>query len=188
MPTLGVETSGMSATFFGDASAGDLAGVLINQQVFIYQAQAGDSAALVAASLADAVRAKMICWLSGATLSAPGAFNFIARTASSVIAIEEWSRQEQGFQVSVWSPTPTLRDGAAQVIGGLLAQTSFLTLADGTGGRLRYRSTANYDADQASSIYRRDLSYDVEYGTTVTSNNPTMLFGDLDWNGTTIFA
>ncbi len=187
-PTLTVAVSGISATFFGAASAGDLAGVLINQQAFVYQAQAGDNAALVAAALAGAVRADMICWLSGATLTAPSAFGFVARTASSVTALEEWSRQEQGFQISVWSPTPTLRDGVSKVIGGSLAQTSFLTLADGTGGRIRYLSTANYDTDQASSLYRRDLNYDVEYGTTISSNNPTMLFGDLDWNGKTIYA
>lgn len=187
-PTLTVAVSGNSATFLGVASPGDLAGVLIKQQAFVYQAQAGDSAGLVAASLADAVRAHMICWLSGTTLTVPGAFSFVSRTASSLIALEEWSRQEQGFQVSIWSPTPKLRDGVAQLIGGSLVQTSFLTLADGTGGRIRYRSTANYDTDQASSIYRRDLNYDVEYGTTITSKNPTMLFGDLDWNGTTIFA
>jgi hypothetical protein len=188
MPSLTVAVSGISATFFGVAAAGDLAGLLINQQAFVYQAQAGDSAALVAAALADIVRTKMICWLSAATLTAPSAFSFVARTASTVIAIQEWCRQEQGFQVSIWSPTPTLRDGVAQVVGGSLAQTSFLSLADGTGGRIRYRSTANYDTDQTSSIYRRDLNYDVEYGTTITSNAPTMLFGDLDWNGITIFA
>jgi hypothetical protein len=186
--TLTVGTSGNSATFLGSASAGDLAGVLVNQQAYIYQAQAGDGAALVAAALADILRTVMICWLTQATITVPGAYYFIARTASSVNALEEWGRQEQGFQISVWAPTPNLRDVVAQLIGRTLAQLSFLTLADGTGGRLRYRATANYDTDQASSIYRRDLNYDVEYATTVMITNTTMLFGDLAWNGTTIYA
>jgi len=187
-PTLTVGTSGNSATFVGTTSAGDLAGVLVDEQAYVYQAQAGDSAALVAAALADTLRTTMICWLTQATITVPGAYYFIARTASLVSSLEEWSRQEQGFQVSVWAPTPNLRDLVAQMIGCTLTQISFLTLADGTGGRLRYRSTANYDTDQASSIYRRDLNYEVEYATTIMNNNPAMLFGDLAWNGTTIYA
>jgi hypothetical protein len=121
-------------------------------------------------------------------ITVPGAFNLVARTTSLVQALQEWSRQEQGFQISIWAPTPGMRDSMAKLIGAALTQISFLTLADGTGGRLRYRATANFDGDQAASIYRRDMTFDVEYGTTVLTSSPTMLFGDLDWNGKTIFA
>jgi hypothetical protein len=172
----------------GVASSGDLAGVLVNEQAYVYQTQAGDSAALVAAALADALRTAMICWLTQETITVPGAYYLIGRTASLVSLLEEWGRQEQGFQISILAPTPNLRDLVAQVVSCTLIQISFLSLADGTGGRLRYRSTANYDTEQASSIYRRDLNYDVEYATTILNNNPTMLFGDLAWNGTTIYG
>jgi hypothetical protein len=187
--TLTVGVSGNSANFAGVAISGDLGGALINyDQAFVYQAQAGDSAALVAAALGAAIRASMICSVTGATLTVPGAFNLVARTASRAQALQEWSRQEQGFQISIWAPTPVIRDRIAQVIGAALTQINFLTLADGTGGRLRYRATANFDGDQAASMYRRDLTFDVEYGTTVMTSSPTMLFGDLDCNSTTIFA
>jgi hypothetical protein len=186
--TLTVGVSGNSATFFGSASAGDIAGALVDQQVFIYEAQPGDSAPLVAAAIADAIRTAMICWLSDATITVPGAYDFTARTASSVNALEEWSRQEQGFQVSVVAPRPSLRDGIASEIRQSLAPIGFLLLADGTGGRIRFRSEMNCDADQAASLFRRDIIYDVEFGVTVINSNPSMLFGDLSWNGTPIYA
>jgi hypothetical protein len=187
-PSLTVTVSGNSATFFGIAASGDIAGVLVNQQAYTYQAQAGDAAGLVAAALADAIRTSTICWLVGSTITVPGAVHFTARSVSGVSTLEECCRQEQRFQVAIWAPTPFVRDLVAKAIIGSLAQISFLSLADGTGGRLRYHSTANHDGDQAASIYRRDLNYDVEYGTTIAGINPTMLFGDLDFNGTTIYA
>jgi len=185
---LTVGVSGNSAAFLGSASAGDIAGALVDQQVFIYEAQPGDSAALVAAAIADAIRTVMICWLAGATITVPGAYEFTARTASYVSALEEWRRQEQGFQVSVFAPTPLLRDTIASGITQTLAQVSFLLLADGTGGRVRFRSEVNCDADQAASLFRRDIIFDVEFGVTILNSNPSMLFADLSWNGTPIYA
>jgi hypothetical protein len=44
------------------------------------------------------------------------------------------------------------------------------------------------DDGRDASTYRRDLIYDVEYATTIGIVSPTMLFGDLVWNGTPIFA
>ena len=186
--SLTVGVSRNSANFSGLALAGDLAGVLVNDDAFVYQAQADNSAALVASSLGNIVRKSMICTVSGSTIIVPSAYFFTARTASAVQSLEEWARQEQGFQISLWAPTPALRDSLAQIVVSTLTQVSFLPLPDGTGGRLRYRSTAIMDGDQAASIYRRDLNYDIEYGSTIVATNPTMLFGDLAWNGRTVFA
>jgi hypothetical protein len=185
-PSLTVSAQGNSASFTGIAAAGDLAGVLAGQVAYIYAAQPGDSAALVAAVLADAIRANTICWLTGATLTLPGFSQMVARTAAPASALEEWGRQEQDFRISVWAPNPLARDLTCSFVSAGLVTTAFLTLADGTGGRLRYRSTASIDEDQGSSIYRRDLVYSVEYATTVLVQSPTVLFGDLGWNGTTI--
>jgi hypothetical protein len=188
LPTLTVGTSSNSATFFGTASAGDLAGVLIEQQAYIYQAAAGDAAALVCAALADSIRSNMICWLTGATLTVPSVSSIVARCAHGVDAIEEWGRQEHRFCVSILAQTPALRDIAGSAVVPALAQIGFLTLADGTGGRLRYHGLVDRDGEQAASVYSRDIDYDVEFATTSTSNGPSMLFGNLAWNGTTILS
>ena len=187
-PGLTVESQNNSATFYGTALVGDLAGALVDGTAYVYAAQPGDAAALAAAALADAIRTISICWLTNATLTVPGCKSLIGRTAAPATALEEWGRQEQDFHLSVWAPTPQLRDAACRLICGGLASISFLTLADGTGGRLRYRATASNDDDQASCIYRRTLTYVVEYGTTVTRQSPCVLFGDLNLNGRTILV
>jgi hypothetical protein len=187
-PGISVNVAGNCATFSGVATAGDLAGVLVNQSAYVYATQPGDSAALVAAALGDAIRTNGICWVSDASLTVPGALSLIARTVAPAKELQEWSRQEQEFRISVWTGTPQMRDAACSLIGAGLAAIPFLELADGTGGRLRYSATKTIDDDQASSIYRRDLIYIVEYGTTVTATAPTVLFPDLNWNGETFFV
>jgi hypothetical protein len=185
---LSATMSGQSATFSGAAVGGELAGLLVNDQPFVYQAQAGDSAALVAAALADQVRVTQICWLQQSTLTIPGAVTLVARTTGQAAVLQEWARQEQEFRISVWAPSPAARDRVCGAIGSALAQIAFLTLADGSAGRLMYRKTASFDDDQVASVYRRELVYDVEYGTTVTIQTPTMLFGDLVYNGTPTYV
>jgi hypothetical protein len=187
-PSITVTTSGHSATFSGAANGGELAGILADQIAYIYTTQPGDTAALVAATLAQAIRINAACVVSGATVTLPGSKAIIGRIAAPAAALEEWGRQEQDFRVSVWAPNPTLRDLTAGSICASLATVSFLTLADGTGGRMRYQSTASIDEDQGSSIYRRDMTYTVEYATTSSVQNPTVLFGDLDLNGTPILV
>jgi hypothetical protein len=185
---LSASASGQVANFAGVAVAGELAGLLVNDQPFVYQAQAGDSAALVAAALADLVRATQICWLQQSTLTIPGAVTLVARTAGVASILQEWARQSQDFRISVWAPSPASRDAVCGALGAVLAQMAFLTLADGSSGRLAYRRTASFDDDQVASVYRRDLVFEVEYGTTIVLQSPTMLFGDLDYNGTPIYA
>jgi hypothetical protein len=187
-PGVTVVTDGNSATFYGSANRGDLAGVLVGATGYVYAAQTGDSASLVAACVAGAIRANTICWLTGATLTVPACTAIAARTGAAAQALEEWARQEHDFRISVWAGTPALRDAACGAVGAALATMTFLTLADGTGGRLRYSATASDDADQASSVYRRDLVYTVEYGTTVLMSGPRVLFGDINANGRTILV
>lgn len=186
--TLTVSVSGASARFGGAAGPGQVAGLLIDNQPFVYRGQAGDTPALVAAMLAQAVQTQRACWLSGTTVSVPGLSAIVARVVADGSSVTEWGRQVQGFRISLWCPNPMVRDTLCSVIGGALAAVSFLTLADETSGRIRYRSTASFDDDQDAQQYRRDLVYDVEYGTTVQASAPAMLFGDLMWSGTPIYG
>lgn len=179
---LSASASGQTATFAGSAVAGELAGVLVNDQPFVYSAQAGDSAALVAAALADLVRASQIVWVSGSTLTIPAAVTLIARSAGVASVVQEIGRQEQMFRVSVLSPSPVARDAVCGAFLPNLIATAFITLADGTSARLRFSQAAGSDADQVASIYRRDLLFSVEYGTTMTTQSAVMLFGDSDYN------
>ena len=185
---LSVATSGQTATFAGTAVAGELAGVLVDDQPFVYQAQAGDSAALIASALGEDVRAAQVAWVQGSSLTVPGATSFLARTAGVATVVEECARQAQDFRISVFAPSPAARDAVCGALGSALSVIAFLTLADGTSGRLRYQKTASFDGDQVASIYRRDLTYEVEYSTTAVLAVPQMLFGDLVYNATSIYV
>jgi hypothetical protein len=187
-PALTVSVVPPSASFAGTAAAGQLAGILADQVAYIYQVQAEDSPSLVAAALYTLIVPNRPCLVSGATLTVPGAIQFVARTTQAASGVQEWARQEQGFRVSVWCASPSQRDTLCGAIGSAMAQVAYLPLADGTGGRIRARATASFDDDRDTSMYRRDLLYDIEYGTTATITQPTMLFGDLVWNGSPILA
>jgi hypothetical protein len=186
--TLTVAVNGASATFAGSGGAGQLAGLLVGGQPYVYVGQAGDTAVVAAAVLAQSIQAVRPCLLSGSTVTVPGVTSLVARVAAYASSNTEWSRQEQGFRISVWCPNPGLRDLVCGVVGSALAATSFLTLTDGSGGRVRYRSSSSIDDDQDAQAYRRDLVYDIEYGTSVANVVPSMLFGDLVMNGNGIYG
>jgi hypothetical protein len=188
LASLTVEVSGTSVSFGGTGGAGQLAGILVDGVVCAYRLQAGDTPALVAAVLAQDIRAGRTCWLSGATLTVPGATRLIGRTGADAGTVTEWGRQEQGFRVSAWCPDPVTRDLVCAGLGAAFAPTGFLTLADGTGGRVRYRSTSSFDEAQDAQLYRRDLIYDVDYATTVYQAVPNLLFGDLHVAGSDIYG
>lgn len=186
--TLVVSVNGISATFSGTAGVGQVAGLLVANRPFVYRGQAGDTPAVVAASMAQAVRSERACWLSGTTVTVPGVGSIIARVVADGASVTEWGRQRQGFRISAWCPDPMTRDMLCGAICANFSATSFLNLADGTSGRLRYRSTASFDDDQDAQQYRRDLVFDVEYGTAVYASAASMLFGDLMWSGTPIYG
>ena len=64
----------------------------------------------------------------------------------------------------------------------------FIDLSDGTQGRLTYAGTTVFDQSQDALLYRRDLIYSVEYATTLSANQPAMLFGQIDINAATVPA
>jgi hypothetical protein len=186
--TLTVTVSGPSATFGGMGGSSQVAGLLVANTPFVYRGRAGDTPALVAAMMAETVRAQRACWLSGNTVSVPGVTSLVARVVADGALLTEWGRQKQGFRVSAWCPDPATRDAICSLVGSMLATQAFLTLRDGTGGRVRYRSTTCFDDDQDARQYRRDLVYDVEYGTTLEQAAPSMLFGDLMFSGTPLYG
>jgi hypothetical protein len=188
LATLMVDVVAGSATFFGVGGLGQVAGLLVDEQAFVYRGCVGDTPALVAAMLAQAVRAVRPCWLSGCTVTIPGSYRLVGRVVADGLTLTELARQEQGFRVSVWCPNPGLRDQICSALGSAFSAISFLDLADGSSGRLRYRSTDSSDDLQDAHQYRRDILYNVEYGTISREASPSMLFGDLTWAGETLLA
>jgi hypothetical protein len=178
-PDLAGTTAGTTATFFGTATAGQLAGLLVDAETVVYRTVAGDTPELVAAVLAARLRSTTgrVVQQSGATVTIPGAGLILARVVADQPAIREVRRQQQAFRISAWCPDPTLRDKVCAAIDADLSPRRFIGLSDGTGGALRFAGSTVFDQSQNARLYRRDLLYQVEYATTITTTLPTMLFG-----------
>jgi hypothetical protein len=160
VPTLTVAVVGSVATFAGTATAGQLAGLLVEGQPYVYRTAANDTPALVAAILAGAINAVRPATASGAS-----------------VTTTELRRQIQSFRITAWCPTPDLRDAVCAIIDPAFAATPFLTLADGSQSRLAFSATTTFDQSQDAALYRRDLIYTVEFPTTLVATQPSMLFG-----------
>lgn len=108
--TLTVQASGASATFGGLGGLGQVAALLVDGRPFIYRSTAGDTAQLVAAVLAEAVRAVRPCWLSSATVTIPEVKKLVGRVAADGATSVEWARQSQDVRITAWCSNPTQRD------------------------------------------------------------------------------
>lgn len=177
--TLAVTVAGETVSFSGSAAASQVAGVLADNTGYIYRTRAGDTPALVAASIAAALRTNRIAQLSGTSVTIPGVGRLIGRVVADQTALWQVRRQKQDFQITCWCPDFASRDTVAAGVDVALAQQRFLLLADGSVGRLLFVRSETSDRGEDAALYRRDLVYSVEYPTTVTQTLPSMLFGDL---------
>ena len=177
-PSLKVDVSGTSATFSGAAHTGQLAGLLVDTLAVVHRTVAGDSPEVVAATLAEMIRSRRIALANGATVTVPGAGLMVGRVVADQTVLR-WTRSQlQQFRISCWCPDPDSRDKVISLIDTAFATRTFIGLADGSSGRLRYEGTTEFDQSQDAALYRRDLIYSVDYLTTVSDVLPSMIFGD----------
>ncbi len=180
--------AGPVVTFGGTASIGQIAGVRVDGRSYAYRTTATDTPSTVAANIATLARTDGTVELSYATLTFQGAGDLLARVVADASGLMEVRRQTQGFRVIFWCPSPLLRDAAAAAVDTLLATMRFITLPDGTAARLIFSGSTVFDQSQDAILYRRDLTYVIEYATTVSALQPSMLFGNLDLNATDLIA
>ena len=76
----------------------------------------------------------------------------------------------------------------ATAVDQALSTQRFIALPDGTSGRLTYAGNTVFDQSQNARLYRRDLTYNVEYPTILSTTLPAMLFGDLLLNSVPTIA
>lgn len=148
---------------------------LVNGKPYAYAVQANDTLASAAAGLAAAINADPLGASAAGqvvTVAAPSRIQ-AARVATTGQYARELRRQVRNVQITVWAPSPQVRNALASAIDVALADTRFLSLAD-QKARLLYRSSAIVDTGQVNRAYRRDLIYSVEYGTTVVKTTTTV--------------
>lgn len=172
-PTLTLSASGQVVTVGGAMpspfTAHNLA-AFVNGKPYLCAVQQADTLTSIATGLAALIALDV----AGTTSSGPvitvaaGAKIGALRVGTSGVGLREVSRQERRFQITVWADTPDHRKAVVRPIKELLADSHFITLPDGTAGRLIYVGGGGpNDNPQDAKLYRHDLFYSCEYGTTV---------------------
>lgn len=144
--------------------------VMINGKPYVYQVQSTDTLLSVLLKLADlvAVDYPLVSTQGLTMMLPPNARVSAARVGVTGVIQREVGRQNKLFQITVWASTPAIRVALAKTIIPVLSSTFWLSLADGTRGRLIYKSSTETDEKQRQRIYRRDLFYYVEFATVET--------------------
>ena len=172
-PTMTLTISGQTVTVGGvvpPANNPHNAMLFANGKPYVYAVLATDTLTTIAASLAALIVIDMAGTSAvGAVITMPNSARINgARVGVTGSSMRELRRQERSFQISIWADTFVHRDAIAQAIDTVLAFTTFLTLADSSAGRLIYKGSAVSDDQQKDRLFRRDLTYMVEYATTQT--------------------
>ncbi|WP_020472365.1 hypothetical protein [Zavarzinella formosa] len=168
--TLAMTVAGKTVTVGGSASCPLNAAVIVNNQGFVHPLQATDTPTSVATALAAMISSLTAATSVGPVITIPGATSLAARVGAVGRLVREIKRQKKSFVITVWCGSPRVRDAFGRILDAGLSDVTFLSLCDGTDGRLRYERTHVDDASQKSGLYRRDFFYSVEYGTTVAQN------------------
>ena len=164
--TLAAAVAGNTVALSGTVSTPQNLALLVDGKAYVHGVAAGETLATVAAALAALVSADQPASATGAALTVPGAHRIVARVGGAGTSIREVKRQLRRFRISFWCADPNSRNAAAAPVDVALATTNFLTLADGSAGRLVYHASPLIDKAETTALYRRDLVYSVEYGTT----------------------
>ena len=167
--TLTLTVAGQIITVGGTVSTPQNLAVLVGAQAYTYAVQTNDTLTSIATALATMIAVAGTTSSGNVVTVGPTGEIRAARVGANGTVAAEYRRQEKVILVTVWASTPALRYAIGAALDVALAQIEFITLPDGFGGRLTYKSSNISDALAKTTIYRRDLSYCVEYATTVTT-------------------
>ncbi|GCE85158.1 hypothetical protein [Komagataeibacter diospyri] len=144
-----------------------------DRSVAAYAVQPTDTVASIAAALADQIDGATS---SGAIVSVPGATTLEGAVGAYAPAVRTARRQQQLFQVTVWSATPSARDALGTAIDSGMAFIDWLTDANGSTFQIESRGNWNNDAAQNSGIFMRPFRFIATYDTDMRENMAQMLF------------
>ena len=188
-PALSASVAGVVATFAGTAAVGQLAALLVDGRAAVHRTVAGDTPASVAAALAaELAQVGIAASANGAAVACAGAYSVVARVTADQTATRETRRQQQHFVVTCWCADPAMRDAIGSALDAALSAIDFVGLPDGSSGRLLFVASAVSDRWEDATLYRRELTYSVEYATTITQVQPCLIVGGTEMapDGTTI--
>ena len=170
------ESAGERVRFSGTAEAGIVAGLMVDGRAYAWRVPERSTPGVVAAVLGAMVRDDRPAVLTGATVEFPGAAGVVARAVSDGRGGQELRRQEMVFRVTLWCPSPEVRDRVTAFVDLALAGVRFLDVG-GWGCGVQAAGGSSSDEGAAVRAWRRDLLYRIEYPTVLEATLPAMLFG-----------
>lgn len=145
--------------------------VFINGKPYLHQTQQTDTLAGIASVLAALIAVDVPGTTSAGpviSIPTPARIGALRVGAQGKVGMEV-KRQERYFALIAWAADPAARDKIAAAIDAAIGLNQWLTLADGSSGRLIYKGSPFTDFDQKQGVYRRDLIVSVEYATIATA-------------------
>lgn len=166
--TLTAIVSGLTITIGGTVTTGNYVTATVGKGAYSYAALQADTTATIASALAALINVDTPASASGSviTLASVMGGRIAATVAAPGTTIREVRRQQHGYQITIWAPTNDARVAAVQIIDPLLAAVDFLSLPDFSETWLTYRGQNDVDSKELQNLYRRDLFWWAEYGTT----------------------
>jgi hypothetical protein len=201
-PTLTVTVAGNVVTIGGTPGAGQLVGVVVNGRAYAYACTGSDTLATTATALAALASAgggaitdtsgAQIAGLDteGAATASGAAITFstssiVRARVGAVGTSQTFTRwQMQAFCITTWAPNPAARDAIVSALDAALSGTRFIDLPDGQGARLLWHGSTSDDVPQREQLWKRELVYTIQYGTSQTLSAPQMLWGLLNLTST----
>jgi len=163
--TIGATISGVALTLTGTVATPQVVTALVNGKGYSYPVQDGDTLTSIAAALATLINADTTATSLGPVVTVPGAYRISCRIGVGGVIARVVRRQEKHFQIDIWARDNTVRGTLAKVIDPLLSGRNYIDLSDGTKGRIVYVKSMNIDETQPELLYRRVITYAVDYPT-----------------------
>lgn len=178
--TLAIEGIGLTATLSGTippASNPHVVMIFANEQPYAYAVLPTDTIQSICAALAALIVVDVLGTFSttNSVVLPFGARLGACEVGTTATVMTEITRQEKQFHVIIWAPKPQMRAAVGRFIDPALKVLTFITLPDGSGGRIRYVGNTETDVVSKEGAYRRDLIYTVEYPTMRTIVAPQVL-------------
>jgi len=148
----------------GTPNAGEYLTVIADR-AYAYSASGGSASAVIASLAASFSANYSGVGSTASTLTVPAAFSLVVRQGGIGVLGKVLHRQQQSIMVSVWSPNYRARTLLAAAIDVALKAKIVATMPDTSQALIVYNRTNVTDDRQMTTIYRRDLIYDVEYAT-----------------------
>lgn len=144
--------------------------VIANDIGYPYVVVEGDTLDTIAAGIAELVPNATA---DGNVVTVAGAYRLIARIGGLGNVVKEVKRQEQVFQIKVFTSTDNngylVRDQLSSTLDAQLAYLIWLQLPDGFKGNIHCKTGFDDDTSQKEKLLTRTLHYAVEYPTTISS-------------------